>query len=139
MYISKTKPTERASVHESGWALGDDEVGAGQPRPVAVVPSPSPSRWMTTDEIDDGWFLPDEPVRAAEPEPAALPRDPGRLDLNSATLDQLCQVPGVGRARARLILELRGARGQLASVDELSAVRGIGGKTLEQLRSYLRV
>jgi competence protein ComEA len=58
----------------------------------------------------------------------------GKVHLNSATLDQLDELPGVGPVTAQQILSYRDANGAFRSVDELDAVPGIGPATLEQLR-----
>lgn len=68
------------------------------------------------------------------------PRDPlvFRVDINEADWPELSTLPGIGEALARRIVESRAAEGNFADVDELTRVRGIGPKTLEQLRPYLR-
>jgi competence protein ComEA len=58
----------------------------------------------------------------------------GKVHLNSATLEQLDELPGVGPVTAQQILSYRDANGAFRSVDELDAVPGIGPATLEQLR-----
>ncbi len=58
----------------------------------------------------------------------------GKVHLNSATLDQLDELPGVGPVTAQQILDYRSANGAFRSVDELDAVPRIGPATLEQLR-----
>jgi competence protein ComEA len=58
----------------------------------------------------------------------------GKVHLNSATLEQLDQLPGIGPVTARQILSYREANGAFGSVDELDAVPGIGPARLEQLR-----
>lgn len=58
----------------------------------------------------------------------------GKVHLNSATLEQLDELPGVGPVTAQQILSYRDANGAFGSVDELDAVPGIGPATLEQLR-----
>lgn len=63
----------------------------------------------------------------------------GPVDLNTATLDQLDALPGVGPATAQAILDHRSERGRFASVDELLEVRGIGDARLAALRSRVRV
>ena len=58
----------------------------------------------------------------------------GRVHLNSATLEQLDSLPGVGPVTAQKILDYRTAKGAFSSVDELDAVPGIGPARLEQLK-----
>ena len=58
----------------------------------------------------------------------------GKVHLNSATLEQLDALPGVGPVTAQKILDYRNAKGAFSSVDELDAVPGIGPARLEQLK-----
>lgn len=57
-----------------------------------------------------------------------------RVHLNSATLEQLDALPGIGPVTAQQILDYRAAKGAFSSVDELDAVPGIGPARLEQLK-----
>lgn len=63
----------------------------------------------------------------------------GPLDLNSATLEQLESLPGVGPVLAGRIVEWRVAHGRFSSVEELGEVTGVGDKTLANLAPRLRV
>jgi competence protein ComEA len=56
------------------------------------------------------------------------------VDLNSATLEQLETLPGVGPVLGQHILDWRDAHGQFASVDQLREVSGIGDVRFAQLR-----
>lgn len=58
------------------------------------------------------------------------------IDLNSATKDDLTNLPDIGEKTAERILEYRDSRGGFSSVDDLLNVRGIGEKTLEKIRPY---
>jgi competence protein ComEA len=58
----------------------------------------------------------------------------GPVHLNTATLEQLDALPGIGPTTAQKILDFREKHGAFASVDELDAVPGIGPARLEQLR-----
>jgi competence protein ComEA len=57
-----------------------------------------------------------------------------KVRLNSATLDELDELPGVGPVTAQQILDYRETNGAFRSIDELDAVPGIGPARLEQLR-----
>jgi comEA protein len=70
----------------------------------------------------------------AKKKPPASP-----VNLNTATSEQLQQVPGIGPSTADKILQMRKSYGAFKSVDDLLAVRGIGPKRLEKMRKYLVV
>lgn len=63
----------------------------------------------------------------------------GMIDLNEATADQLAELPTIGPAKARAIVEHREKVGGFAAVEELDAVPGIGAKTLERLAPFLLI
>ena len=68
-------------------------------------------------------------------EPAA--RAAAVLDLNSATVEQLDELPGIGPALAGRIVDYRTAHGPFKEIDQLNEVKGIGARTLEKLRPLL--
>ena len=61
----------------------------------------------------------------------------GPVHLNSATLEQLDALPGVGPVTAQKIVDYRTQHGGFGSVDELDAVPGIGPSRLADLRSLV--
>lgn len=61
------------------------------------------------------------------------------VDLNTAGLTQLDELPGVGPVLAQRILDWRAENGRFSSVDELAEVSGIGEKVLDKLRPLVRV
>ena len=71
------------------------------------------------------------PASAAGP-PAAP------LDLNTATIEQLDALPGVGPVTAQRIVDWRARNGRFATVDQLREVEGIGERRLGQLRELVR-
>jgi competence protein ComEA len=71
---------------------------------------------------------------AAGPAASDLGTTGGKVHLNSATLEQLDELPGVGPVTAQQIIDYRTANGAFRSVEELDAVPGIGPARLEQLR-----
>ncbi|MEU0495981.1 ComEA family DNA-binding protein [Mycobacterium sp. NPDC006124] len=65
---------------------------------------------------------------------------PGELvDLNTATVEQLDALPGVGPVTAAAIVAWRDANGSFAGVDQLAEVDGIGPARLEKLRALVHV
>ncbi|NEG54804.1 competence protein ComEA [Bifidobacterium sp. SMA15] len=80
----------------------------------------------------------DQTVGADASEAPAQPADT-RLDLNTATLEQLDAIKGIGPVIAQRILDHRAAIGRFTSVDQLLDVPGIGAKTLEKIRPEVRV
>jgi competence protein ComEA len=61
------------------------------------------------------------------------------VNINTATSDELQQVPGIGPATAQKILQMRKSYGPFKSVDDLLAIRGLGQKRLDKMRKYLTV
>ena len=69
----------------------------------------------------------------------AAPVPAGPVDLNSATLEALDGLPGIGPVLAQRILDWRAAHGRFSTVDELGEVSGIGEATLADLRPAVTV
>lgn len=61
------------------------------------------------------------------------------LDLNTATLDELDALPGIGPVLARRIVEFREKRGGFRRVEELLAIEGISERMWQQLRVRVEV
>lgn len=61
------------------------------------------------------------------------------VDLNTATVQELDALPGVGPVTAAAIVAWRQSNGKFTSVDQLAEVEGIGPSRLEKLRALVRV
>ncbi|MGO9506325.1 MAG: ComEA family DNA-binding protein [Mycobacterium sp.] len=85
------------------------------------------------------------PGTTGAPAPPAAPgtsakAKPGEvLDLNTATAEQLDDLPGVGPVTAAAIVAWRQHNGRFTSVDQLADVDGIGPARLDKLRPLVRV
>ena len=65
-----------------------------------------------------------------------LPGD--TVNINTATIEELCLIPGVGDTIAQRIIDWRAENGSFASIDEfVDAIDGIGENNIEDMRMYL--
>ena len=63
----------------------------------------------------------------------------GKINLNTATSEELQTISGIGAKRAEDIIAYRESHGGFQSVDDLKNVSGIGDKTLDKIRESLYV
>ncbi len=61
-----------------------------------------------------------------------------RLDLNSASIEELTLLPGIGRILAERIVARRG-EGGFKSVDQVGGVHGIGREKLDTMKRYVHI
>jgi competence protein ComEA len=74
------------------------------------------------------------------PAPGSVKPKAGQaVDLNTATVQELDALPGVGPVTAAAIVAWRQSNGKFTSVDQLAEVEGIGPARLEKLRALVRV
>ncbi|KZZ85998.1 MULTISPECIES: helix-hairpin-helix domain-containing protein [Bacillaceae] len=65
--------------------------------------------------------------------------DSKKVNLNTAALEDLQTLPGIGPSKAEAILAYRDENGKFKSEDELKEVSGIGDKTYEKLKDLIQV
>ena len=63
----------------------------------------------------------------------------GQINLNTATAEQLMELPGIGEAKAVSILEYRTKVGKFADIKELMNVSGIGEAMFEKIKDKVVV
>ena len=87
------------------------------------------------------WVGANPPVRVGDPAgTSGGPASPsGPVNLNTATVDQLDSLPGIGPVLAQRILDWRSQHGQFTSVDQLKDVSGIGDATFADLVDLVTV
>jgi len=74
---------------------------------------------------------------AAAPAKKTPPASP--VDVNSATAEQLAQIPGIGPGTARSIIQFREKSGPFQRVEDLLAIRGITERKLALIKPYVTV
>ncbi|WP_072281252.1 ComEA family DNA-binding protein [Rappaport israeli] len=60
-----------------------------------------------------------------------------KVNINTATLDELMMLKGIGEVKAQAIIEYREANGDFTALEELTNVSGIGSAIYERLQADL--
>lgn len=61
------------------------------------------------------------------------------VNINSASVEQLTQIKGIGDVKAERIVEYRDKNGAFKTLDELKNVKGIGEGTLKKVKPELEL
>ena len=69
----------------------------------------------------------------------AIQTEDTRVNLNTATLEELDALPGVGPSTAKNIIAYREAHGGFAAPEEITNVKRIGEKTFQKLKEFIKV
>ncbi len=62
-----------------------------------------------------------------------------KININSATVEELKTLSGIGEVRAKSIVDYRESNGKFNSIDDLANITGIGSKTIEKLRDMVDI
>ncbi|MGD6898980.1 helix-hairpin-helix domain-containing protein [Bacillus infantis] len=78
---------------------------------------------------------------ATEPAQAisAASGEGGMVNINSAGSEELQDIPGIGPSKAAAIIEYRETEGPFQSLEDLMQISGIGEKTFEKLKTYIKL
>lgn len=128
---------DRSSDAAQERAFGEETSGDG-----ASASGNGESQDVASDDLSDASSDGAQPPEPSNPDAGgAAPGidEQGRIDLNTASLEQLDTITGVGPAIAQRILDYRSQVGRFSSVDQLLEVSGIGSKTLERMRDQVVV
>lgn len=91
----------------------------------AVLSDGSRLEIPTLKEIEEKELYPDE--------------QSGFVNINTADVEKLCSLPGVGEGRAKAIVEYREKQGRFQKKEDIMQVSGIGEKMYERMEAYLAV
>ncbi len=70
---------------------------------------------------------------------AGQPADDGRVNINTASEQELCTIPGIGATRAAAIVRYRQEHGNFDSVEDIMKVTGIKEGTYEKIKDNIKV
>ena len=76
------------------------------------------------------------PSQPAESQP---PESPAQININTATVQQLQLLPGIGEALAQRIVDYRQTNGMFRSTEELMNVSGIGETKFANIKDFITV
>ncbi|MFI7338073.1 helix-hairpin-helix domain-containing protein [Streptomyces sp. NPDC050085] len=129
----------RPGIHRlpAGARVADALRAAGGIRPGADTAGLNRARLlMDGEQVLVG--APAAPAAVAPGGAAGAAAPAGPIGLNTATVDQLDTLPGVGPVLAQHIVDYRTEHGGFRSVDELREVNGIGDRRFEDLQKLVR-
>jgi comEA protein len=79
----------------------------------------------------------EKPIATAKAEKTDKAVVSGKLNINTATAEQIEMLPGVGAAKAKAIIDYRTTNGNFKKIDDLQNVKGIKEKKIEKFKEYI--
>ena len=132
--------TDQADIHSLNLAAkirDGQQIDVPELRQISNVRQNTPMPITVKEHV-----IPISPDVSVPPQPSikkSTSSDGSRININTATSQELQTLPRVGPALAQRIIEYRQISGGFSTVDDLANVKGIGGKTLEKIRDSITV
>ena len=61
------------------------------------------------------------------------------ININNATIDDLQNIPGIGKSKAEKIISYRNENGPFKSIEDIKKVSGIGDSMYEKIKEYITI
>jgi competence protein ComEA len=103
---------------------------------------PAKAEALPTPPVVEGGVSPqstEQPAGGEGQSQGSAPSSSDKINLNSATIEQLDLLPGIGPAIAQRIIDYRQAKGPFAAIEDITNVKGIGPATFEKLKDLITV
>lgn len=84
-------------------------------------------------------YTKEEQMILAEEAKASEAEDDGLLNINTASVGDLTNLPGIGEAKAKNIVAYRESNGQFSSIEDIKNVSGIGDGIFVQISSLIKI
>lgn len=138
--VTHAAPVQFASVPRSTASpISQPGAGESQPLPISDPTTPLPV------QVE----VPSQPPQPTQPPVSSKPIPHGkkslsslagrRINLNTASSEELQLLPGVGKTTAEKIISYRSTKGSFGTVDDLLKVKGVKPSLLRKLHDYLSV
>lgn len=83
--------------------------------------------------------LENTPSMQSQPTASQEPATLGKININTAAIEQLQLLPGIGESLAQRIIDYRNQNGNFKNTDDLMNVSGIGEKKFDSIKDYVTV
>ena len=120
IYLLLLIPTAAFLLFAAGFCIGRNQ--PSDELRVVTARTPAPQETSAENET-----APSEETSASD----------ARINLNTATAEELMTLPGIGEVFAERIVAYREIHGRFTSLDELAEIEGLGEKRIDAIRDYL--
>ena len=63
----------------------------------------------------------------------------GLININTASVNELCTLPGIGTSKANNIVNYRNSNGYFITIEDIKKVSGIGEELFNKIKAYICV